>query len=172
MWGQHLSHRHVCWHYGRVRVHKLRHMVRRTRVPQRPVFRHCKPLSVQPVLKAHVCGSVHHTSLTHKTIRKASKHKLNACYRIIVYRVLAGTPRCRVGEYRSGSCEGTNNGYVCKVCNNTQCRAGQWRSGVCGGTMNGCAPGPVNLSSCPRVSLLASCSYPRYQLRPTPPHDC
>merc|ERR1712032_1174735 len=44
---------------------------------------------------------------------------------------------CPTGQFRSGSCSGTTNGYKCNTCSKLTCPTGQYRSGSCSGTTNG-----------------------------------
>ena len=44
---------------------------------------------------------------------------------------------CAGGQFRTGSCSGTSNGYKCNSCSNQNCAGGQYRSGSCSGTTNG-----------------------------------
>ena len=71
---------------------------------------------------------------------------------------------CPVGQYRAGTCSGTNNGFQCKVCAKADCPAGQTRGGKCGGTVNSftCTACPnlqykTSLTSCAAKRVASAC---------------
>jgi hypothetical protein len=66
-----------------------------------------------------------------------------------------GNTQCAAGKYRTGSCSGTNDGYVCKTC--TTCGTGEYKTGGCSGTSDtacfacsnaNCASGKYRSGSC------------------------
>ena len=44
---------------------------------------------------------------------------------------------CEQGEYRSGVCTGTYDGFTCNNCSNAACPTGEYQTGTCEGENNG-----------------------------------